>query len=176
MLPPSVLAVAGRALRTAGDRDAAGEVALARVLSDEGRWVVLHGASLVADGARRVAVIVEPAHPTRIASLLMSAYGLTGREQDVTRLVLRGEATGAIAAELGVSPHTVQQHLKSVFEKTGVRSRRELVGRVFFAHYEPRLRDNERRVQEGRPIRGGPADGHAALSLSARRRPWCAGP
>jgi len=159
VLPPSVLAVAGRALRTAEDRDTAGEVALARVLSDDGRWVVLHGASLVADGARRVAVIVEPAHPARITPLLMSAYGLTAREQDVTRLVLRGEATGGIAAELGVSPHTVQQHLKSIFEKTGVRSRRELVGRVFFAHYEPRLRDNERRVRDGRPIRGGPMDG-----------------
>ena len=41
-----------------------------------------------ARSARRVAVIVEPAHPARIAPLLMSAYGLTEREQDVTRLVL----------------------------------------------------------------------------------------
>ena len=160
-LPPAVLAVAGRALRTAENRDAPGEVALARVLSSEGRWIVLHGASLVADGARRAAVIIEPAHPARISPLLMSAYGLTDREQDVTRLVLRGDSTAQIARELCVSAHTVQQHLKSVFEKTGVRSRRELVGRVFFAHYEPRVRDNERRVIKGQPIRGGPIDGGA---------------
>jgi DNA-binding CsgD family transcriptional regulator len=158
-LPSSVLAVAGRALRTAESADAPGEVALARVLSRGGRWVVLHGAALVADGARRVAVIVEPAQPARIAPLLMAAYGLTEREQDVTRLVLRGDSTAQIAVSLSVSPQTVQQHLKSVFEKTGVRSRRELVGRVFFAHYEPRLRDNERRTIAGAPVRGGPVLG-----------------
>jgi DNA-binding CsgD family transcriptional regulator len=155
-LPPSVLAVAGRALRTAEGESAPGEVAVSRVLSTEGRWMVLHGAALVAGGGRRVAVIVEPAHPARIVPLLMAAYGLTDREQEVTRLVLRGDSTAEIAQRLSVSPHTVQQHLKNVFEKTGVRSRRELVGKVFFAHYEPRLRDNEHRAIEGRPLRGGP--------------------
>jgi DNA-binding CsgD family transcriptional regulator len=83
----------------------------------------------------------------------MSAYGLTEREQEVTRLVLRGDSTLQIADELFVS---VQQHLKRVFEKTGVRSRRDLVGKVFLAHYEPRFRDNERRVINGQPVRGGP--------------------
>lgn len=165
-LPPSVFAVAGRALRTAEGHDAPGEVALARVLSRDGQWIVLHGASLVTDGARRVAVIVEPAHPARISSLLMAAYQLTEREQDVTRLVLRGNSTAQIADELCVSPHTVQQHLKSVFEKTGVRSRRELVGKVFFAHYEPRVRDNERRVIAGKPVRGGPIPGGTAASIA----------
>ena len=161
-LPPSVLAVAGRALRTAEEQDMAGEVALARVLSRDGRWIVLHGASLVAGGARRVAVIMEPAHPARITPLLMAAYGLTAREEEVTRLVLRGNSTAQIADALCVSPHTVQQHLKSVFEKTGVRSRRDLVGKLFFSHYEPRLRDNERRVIAGHPVRGGPLRGQAA--------------
>ncbi|HSH78325.1 MAG TPA: helix-turn-helix transcriptional regulator, partial [Herpetosiphonaceae bacterium] len=108
------------------------------------------------NGARRVAVIVEPAHPARISSLLMAAYGLTEREQEITRLVLQGASTAEIAEGLVVSAHTVQQHLKNIFDKTGVRSRRELVGNVFFSHYEPRLRDNEQRAVSGRPLRGGP--------------------
>jgi DNA-binding CsgD family transcriptional regulator len=160
-LPSSVLAVAGRALRTAEHPDQPGEVAVSRVLSRSGTWVVLHGAALVSSGARRVAVIVEPAHPARIAPLLMSAYGLTEREQEVTRLVLQGNSTAEIAQRLVVSAHTVQQHLKSIFDKTGVRSRRDLVGKVFFAHYEPRVRDNERRATEHRPLRGGPLDAGA---------------
>jgi len=159
-LPPSVLAVAGRAMRTAEHADAAGEVALARVLSRSGRWMVLHGAALVASGTHRCAVIVEPSHPARIASLLMAAYELTEREQEVTRLVLQGNSTTEIAARLVISVHTVQQHLKSIFEKTSVRSRRELIGRVFFSHYEPRVRDNEQRTIAKQPLRGGPLDPH----------------
>ncbi len=155
-LPSAVHAVAGQALRTAASPDAVGEIAVSRVLSRSGTWIVLHGTPLVAAGPRRSAVIVEPAHPARITPLLMSAYGLTEREQDVTRLVLCGDSTAQIAERLCVSAHTVQQHLKSVFEKTGVRSRRDLVGKVFFSHYEPRVRDNERRVLDGDPVRGGP--------------------
>jgi DNA-binding CsgD family transcriptional regulator len=161
-LPSAVLAVARRALRTAGGVDSPGEIALARVLSQTGRWIVLHGAALVSDRSRRAAVIIEPAHPARIAPLLMAAYGFSEREQEVTRLVLQGASTTEIAERLFVSAHTVQDHLKSVFEKTDVRSRRELVGKVFFAYYEPRLRDNERRVIDGKPVRGGPLASDAA--------------
>jgi DNA-binding CsgD family transcriptional regulator len=158
-LPSSVMSVAARAMRTAQqgvDGPNAGEVAVARVLSQSGTWIVLHGAALVADGRRRAAVIVEPAHPARIAPLLMSAYGLTDREQEVTRLVLRGDSTAQIAEALVVSPHTVQEHLKNIFEKTGVRSRRDLVSKVFLGYYEPRIRDNESRVPAELPLRGGP--------------------
>jgi DNA-binding CsgD family transcriptional regulator len=157
-LPPAVLAVAGRARRSATDMAIAGEVAISRVASRSGRWVVLHGAPLLTQASRRVAVIVEPAHPARIAPLLMAAYGLTEREQQISRLVLEGGSTTEIAERLAVSPLTVQQHLKSVFEKTGVHSRRQLVGKVFFSHYEPRLRDNERRVVAGKVVRGEPME------------------
>lgn len=103
----------------------------------------------------RAAVIIEPAHQDRINPLLMAIYGLTAREQEVNRLVLRGNSTEQLATKLGISPHTVQEHLKSIFEKTGVRSRRELVGKVFFENFDPRVQDNGQRVRVEKPIRGG---------------------
>ena len=133
---------------------------MARVLTRTRAWVVLHGAPLISDGAKRVAVIVEPANPDRILQLLMSAYGLTEREQEVVGLVLKGLPTRQIASKLFVSTNTVQQHLKKIFDKVGVRSRGDLVARLFFTHYEPRFRDNEHRVTASKPMRGGPAAPH----------------
>ena len=155
--PSAIVAVAARALGRRPDESP--EVAVSRVLTRSGRWLILHGITLEAGPERRVAVIIEPADPTRIAPLLMSAYGLTDREQELTRRVLQGLSTAEIAADLVISVHTVQQHLKSVFDKTGVRSRRELVTKIFLRHYEPRLRDNEQRTEQHRPTRGGPFPG-----------------
>ena len=155
-LPAAVITLAGRVLRCVEDRDRLGDVAISRVLSRSGAWLVLHGACLTSTGRRRIAVIVEPAHPSRLYPLLMSAYGLTEREKEVTSMVLQGASTSQISAELHVSAQTVQQHLKSIFDKTGVHSRRDLVGKVFFHHYEPRFRDNEKRTAAGRPVCGDP--------------------
>jgi DNA-binding CsgD family transcriptional regulator len=113
----------------------------ARIRSASGRWLVLQG-SLLGDAADgRVAVVIEPARPVEIAPLLASAYGLTSRERDVLREVLHGRSTKHVAAALHVTPYTVQDHLKSIFEKTGAASRSELVARLFFEQFEPRLGD-----------------------------------
>lgn len=157
-LPSAVVAVEAQSLQSVSDHDLV-TVAFSRVLAEDGTWILLHGAPLSGEDRRRVAVIIEPAHPARIYPLLMSSYGLTERERDIVELVLTGKSTNEIATELFVSPLTVQNHLKNVFEKTGVRSRRDLVAKVFFTDYEPRLRDNERRVLREEPIRGGPVGG-----------------
>jgi DNA-binding CsgD family transcriptional regulator len=155
-LPSSVVTLAGRVLNMTENPSRSTDIAVSRVLSRTGRWVMLHGACLTSTGDRRIAIIIEPANPSRLYPLLMSAYGLTEREKDVTRLVLQGASTSQIAVELVLSAHTVQQHMKSIFDKTGVRSRRDLVGKIFFAHYEPRFRDNERRALNDQPLRGEP--------------------
>lgn len=153
-LPSAIVAVAARSLARRPDEPP--EVAVSRVLTRSGRWLILHGLPLDAGPDRQVAVIIEPADPARIAPLLMAAYELTDREQELTQQVLQGLSTTEIAAALVISVHTVQQHLKSVFDKTGVRSRRELVTKIFLRHYEPRLRDNEQRTIQHQPTRGGP--------------------
>lgn len=154
-VPTSVLAVAAGAVRDA-ERGDGGGVATARVPMADGRWAVVHGAVMGTRGESAVTVIIEPAHPDRVAPLLMSIYELTEREQEVTRQVLRGGSTAELARQLELSPYTVQQHLKNIFEKTDVNSRGELVAKVFFDCYDLRTRDNHDRIRADHPIRGGP--------------------
>jgi hypothetical protein len=79
----------------------------------------------------------------------------------------QGFATIDIADHLAISVHTVQGQLRNIFTKIGVRSRRDLVTKIFFGHYEPRVRDNEQRTSAHQPLRGGPA---AATSPHPRAR------
>jgi DNA-binding CsgD family transcriptional regulator len=71
--------------------------------------------------------VVEPVEPRAAVPLMLAAHGLSPREAEVAALVLRGNPARTIADRLHISANTVQDHLKAVFDKTGVRSRRDLV-------------------------------------------------
>ncbi|WP_433329039.1 helix-turn-helix domain-containing protein [Spirillospora sp. CA-294931] len=133
----------------------AGRAARVRIRTREGHWLVCHASCLDAaeGGPGPTAVIIEPAPASEMAPIIADAYELSPRELEITQLVARGLSTGEIAAALFISAHTVRDHLKAVFEKTGVSSRGGLVARLFTENYWP-LRDRAGRgdveSQDGR--------------------------
>ena len=102
-----------------------------RTAADDGEWFVLNAAPLATrDGSQgQVVITIEPARPRQVLPLLIAAYDLTAREADVVSRVLHGADTRSIATALHMSAYTVQDHLKAIFRKVGVNSRRELVAR-----------------------------------------------
>jgi DNA-binding CsgD family transcriptional regulator len=125
--PTAVLAAARRAKTSR----ATTRVAF-RARAQSGRWLKLHASPLGDDG--RVAVMIEVARPTDLVPILLEYYGLTERETEVVFLLARGMSTKEIAAELCLSAHTVNDHIKVIFTKTGVSSRGELVAHLFADH------------------------------------------
>ncbi|MGA9102540.1 helix-turn-helix transcriptional regulator, partial [Aeromicrobium sp.] len=138
-VPSVVAAVANRARDITDASRTSEDVARARVRTASGTWLLVRGSRLGDGEDAETAVILEPARPHELAPLIAAAYGLTDRERAVTQLVAQGLSTSAIASQLHISPWTVQDHLKAIFEKVGAGTRGELVARVFFDHYAPRL-------------------------------------
>jgi DNA-binding CsgD family transcriptional regulator len=93
----------------------------------DGRWVMIEAAPLEGDGPAKIAVTLRAAAPAETFDLLCRAHALTHRERDIVKALVAGLDTRAVTERLVISRHTVQDHLKSVFLKVGVRSRRELL-------------------------------------------------
>ncbi len=142
-LPVAVQVALGaleRVLSPASGRDR-GRLPRLRVRGRSGRWLTLD-ASLtepIADRPSERVIVVGPAQTEDIAWLTMAAYELSPREEEVVRHVVRGLSTKQIAGQLFITEHTVQRHLSNIFEKIGVRSRRDLVKRLFVEQMLPTL-------------------------------------
>jgi DNA-binding CsgD family transcriptional regulator len=134
----TVQAVAARARSIAPGTDPLELTARVRVRTRTGTWLLLYGTRLSGDADGRTAVIIHPATPQDVAPVIALSYGLTERECQVSMQCVQGRVTRQIARALSLSPYTVQDHLKSIFDKTGVRSRGELVGQIFLNHYAAR--------------------------------------
>jgi DNA-binding CsgD family transcriptional regulator len=139
-LPSAITAVVARlqAIEQSTDADALMPRVRLRTLS--GHWLVLHASRLIGPGMQKqIAVIFEVARPVEIAPLIAQAYDLSKREGEIMQSVLRGLSTAEMADTFHIASHTVQDHLKAIFEKVGVSSRRELVGQLFAQQYQPRI-------------------------------------
>ncbi len=97
----------------------------------DGGWIELNASQLETPvGTGSIAITVQGASPAAVTELLMDAFALTRREQQVAGLALAGRSTGQMGAELFLSRHTVADHLKAIFAKTGVHTRAELAQRL----------------------------------------------
>lgn len=130
---------------TAAAQEKGGSAVRTRARGISGSWVTLTAWAL----GDRVTVSMEAAAPHDLTAIALAAYSLSDREREVVALVLLGYSTSQIGQRLHLSPYTVQDHLKVIFDKTGVRSRRELAADLFFKHYLPRIERGTELTAEG---------------------------
>jgi DNA-binding CsgD family transcriptional regulator len=128
LLPLAVYEIGARVLTPPAA--ATGLPTTVRIRSATGRWAAIEGAPLEGDDRGRVAVTIRAASSDEAFDLLCKTYDLTQRERRLVALVLEGLATKQLAEALCISPHTVQDHLKAIFAKSRLRSRRELVSHL----------------------------------------------
>jgi DNA-binding CsgD family transcriptional regulator len=98
-----------------------------------GQWVTMSAARLGDTGPlaeRAIAVTLQTTSPLDRLVVFARACGLTPRETAVVRELAAGTDSRRLARRLGVSEHTVQDHLKAIFVKTGTGSRLELLART----------------------------------------------
>jgi DNA-binding CsgD family transcriptional regulator len=135
-LASPVLALAGFVRRTPASEHGGANVVT--VPGTDG-WVTLHASQPGGPTDGRVAIVLERASAAQSATVRLEAAGATLREREVATLLARGRSNAEIAEALVLSPHTVQDHIKSLYEKVGVASRQELVARVFLDEYLPEV-------------------------------------
>ncbi len=103
---------------------------VARVHLTADLWLTLRAARITdgtSDARQDIAVTIERSSPEERLGLFGRASGLSPRESDVLRHLATGADTRDVAQRMFVSEHTVQDHLKSIFLKTGMRTRSSLL-------------------------------------------------
>ncbi len=128
----SALEDAGMAEDAAGNRTAAVAL-LEEAIREYGTCGAQRGVARVERRLRHLGVRARPTvEPRRDRTPL---DGLTATELNIARQVAQGRSNREIAQALDRSPHTVDSHLRKVFQKTGVNNRVALTN--LLAHLEP---------------------------------------
>ncbi|HEU5416598.1 MAG TPA: LuxR C-terminal-related transcriptional regulator [Streptosporangiaceae bacterium] len=133
-VPASVYNVAAQLLAAEAGID--DHPASARTHLAGGFWLTLRAARLAAEtpgppgSPAMIVVTIEEASAAERLEIFGRAWGLTARERELLGVLAAGGDTRAIARQLGLSEHTVQDHLKAIFSKTGARDRVTVLSRA----------------------------------------------
>jgi DNA-binding CsgD family transcriptional regulator len=130
-VPAGAYNVAGQLLAREAGVDASPP--RARVHLSSGRWLTLSAARLQDERApddRDIAVTIESCTAADRLDLFARSWALSARERELLRHLAAGADTREVAALMNLSVHTVQDHLKSIFAKTGTHARRSLMTRA----------------------------------------------
>lgn len=130
-IPASAYNVAAQLLAVEAGVDA--NPPWARVHLADGQWLTLRAAAIAdPDPTRegRIAVSIEECTSAERMSLFARAFAVSPRERELLGHLMTGADTQETARLMNVSAHTVQDHLKSIFAKTGTRSRGSLLSRA----------------------------------------------
>ncbi|HEY5986232.1 MAG TPA: helix-turn-helix transcriptional regulator [Streptosporangiaceae bacterium] len=128
-IPASVYNVAAQVL--AAEQGVDHHSAYARTHLADGFWLTLRAARLSAGdrsaapaaGGAALVVTIEEASAAERLDLFSRAFAFTAREHELLGLLASGSDTRAMARQMSLSEHTIQDHLKSIFAKTGARDR-----------------------------------------------------
>jgi len=142
-IPASVYNVAAQLLAAEEGIDA--HPAYARTHLAGGFWLTLRAARLSsgdkqgepADRGATIVVTIEEASAAERLDLFSRSFGLTAREHELLGLLATGSDTRAMARQMSLSEHTIQDHLKSIFTKTGARDRLTVLSRALGTRREP---------------------------------------
>ena len=65
----------------------------------------------------------------------VSQLALTGRQEEIVKLIIRARSTREIAKRFHITEQTVRDHLRTVFKKAAVKSRNELTSKILGRAY-----------------------------------------
>ena len=130
-IPAGAYNVAAQLLAVEGGIDS--HPASTRVNLFGGLWLTLRAARIGGAQVQReqdIAVTIERTDPRDRLDLFSRACGLSPREAELLEHLCVGGDTREVAARMYLSVHTVQDHLKAIFAKSGTPNRRTLLNRA----------------------------------------------
>jgi DNA-binding CsgD family transcriptional regulator len=96
---------------------------------DWGNMLAIVAAMRTEDGRMLFAVHTGPRELEAKLHQICSDYAMTHRESDIVRLLISGLPNAEISRHLLISPRTVENHLRSIYSKTGVNRRTQLLSK-----------------------------------------------